>query len=102
MRKITLYVGLFDKDTHTQLINTLSAYQVVSNIVPDCTITEGKGKYTHIDGSVVIEPTLIVEILHFGENFDKEYYTKLANKIKVALNQESVAYQEQEIESELI
>lgn len=102
MRKITLYVGLFDKDTHTQLINTLSAYQVVSNIVPDCTITEGKGKYTHADGSVVIEPTLIVEILHFGENFDKEYYTKLANKIKVALNQESVAYQEQEIKSELI
>lgn len=102
MRKITLYVGLFDKDTHTQLINTLDAYRVVSNIVPDCTITEGRGKYTHQDGSIVIEPTLIVEMLHFGDNFDKSYYTKLGDKIKVALNQESVAYQEQEIESELI
>lgn len=102
MRKITLYVGLFDKDTHTQLFNTLDAYRVVSNIVPDCTITEGRGKYTHVDGTVVIEPTLIVEMLHFCDSFDKGYYTKLADKIKVALNQESVAYQEQEIVSELI
>lgn len=102
MLKHILYVGLFDKDTHTQLINTMSAFRMVSNLVPDCTITEGRGKYTHEDGTVVIEPTLIVEILDFDGTVSKESLKPMVESIKTALNQETVAYQKQQIESELM
>lgn len=103
MRKLTLYVGLNDKDTKLQEISTLDAYKVVGNILErDCTITEGRGVYTHEDGTQVFEVSLVVEILDFDNSLTKEWVLEVASKIKVALNQESVAFQETEVKSELI
>ena len=49
--KFNLYIGLNDKDTKQQEILTTDAYKIVGGIVGDCTITEGKGLYTHTDGT---------------------------------------------------
>jgi hypothetical protein len=103
MRKITLYIGLNDKDAKAQLIGTLEAYRVVNNILAtDSTITECRGVYTHEDGTITTEKTLEVVLLDFDGTLDKKWVIGKANRIKEALNQESVAYQEEEIVSELI
>ena len=103
MKKITLYVGLADKDTKTQKINTLDAYGVVNNILQaDATITECRGIYTHEGGDVVIENTLEIVLLDFNGTMSRAWIVAKADAIKVALNQESVALQEEEIKSELL
>ena len=103
MRKITLYIGLNDKDSKIQEINTIDAYKLVSNVIGvDSTITEGRGIYKHEDGTVVSETSLIVELLDFCNALDKGWIKSKINQIKTLLNQESVAVQYQEVESELI
>lgn len=103
MKKITLYIGLNDKETKTQLISTLDAYRLVNNILStDSTITECKGVYTHDDGSITTENTLEVVLLDFDGKLDKGWVISKVNAIKLALNQEAIAYQEQQIESELL
>lgn len=103
MKRITLYIGLNDRETKTQLIGTLDAYHIVNNILGmDSTITECKGIYTHEDGIITTENTLEVVLLDFDNRLDMKTIKSKTDKIKVALNQESIAYQEQEIVSELI
>lgn len=103
MRKITLYVGLADKDTKTQKINTLDAYGVINNILQaDATISECRGIYTHEGGDVVIENTLEIVLLDFMGTMSRAWIVQKADAIKAALNQESVAVQEEEIKSELL
>lgn len=103
MRKITFYVGLADKDTKTQKINTLDAYGVVNNILQaDATISECRGVYTHEGGDVVIENTLEIVLLDFNGTMGRAWIIQKADAIKAALNQESVAVQEEEIKSELL
>ena len=103
MKKITLYIGLNDKDTKSQLISTLDAYRIVNNILEtDSTITECKGVYTHKDKTITVENTLEVVLLDFDNNLNRDWVRNKTDKIKLALNQESIAYQEQDIMSELI
>ena len=103
MKKITLYVGLNDKDTKLQEVKTLDAYKMVSNLIGvGCTITEGRGIYKHEDGTVVSEVSLIVEMLDFDNTLSKGWVRSKVEQIKTLLNQESVAVQEQEVVSELI
>lgn len=101
MDKYILYVGLNDKDTKTQKIDTLSAYNLTNNIllnyVEGATITQSKGIYKHNNGNVVIENTLIIELLFT----DKTTVETIAKELKIALNQESIAIQKQTIESYL-
>lgn len=103
MKKITLYIGLNDRETKTQLISTLDAYRLVNNILStDSTITECKGVYTHDDGSITTENTLEVVLLDFDGSLNMGWVKSKATAIKLALNQEAIAYQEEEIKSELI
>lgn len=103
MRKITLYIGLNDKDTKLQEVNTLDAYKMVSNVIGvGCTITEGRGIYKHDDGTVVSEVSLVVELLDFDNTLSKEWVKSKVEQVKTILNQESVAVQEQEVKSELM
>lgn len=103
MKKITLFIGLNDKETKTQLISTLDAYRIVNNILgTDSTITECKGVYTHDDGAITTENTLEVVLLDFKGNLNREWVLDKVQQIKLSLNQESVAYQEQQIKSELL
>lgn len=103
MKKITLYIGLNDKDSKVQEVSTLDAYKMVSNIIGvGSTITEGRGIYKHEDGTVVSEVSLIVELLDFDNTLSKGWVKNKVEVIKAMLNQESVAVQEQEVVSELI
>lgn len=99
MKKWTMCVGLLDKDTKHQEINLIDAFKVVSNIFAEttggATITEGRGVYTHDDGTVVVEPTLVCTV--YGRTLVE--IKSAADLIKVALNQESVAIEETESNS---
>lgn len=103
MKKHTFYIGLNDKDTKTQLFSTLDAYRITTNILGvDSTIKECKGVYTHEDGTITTENTLEVVLLDFNDALTDRWIAEKANAIKQALNQESIAHQEENIKSELI
>lgn len=90
MTKTTMCIGLLDKDSKHQEITTLDAYKIAANIFAattgGATITEGTGVYTHDDGTIVIEPTLVCVI--YGST--TESIEKAAVQLKTALNQEAV------------
>lgn len=102
MKKFTLYLGLNDKDTKTQQISTLEAYKVVTNILANDfdggTIFEAQGIYKHEDGTIVVETTLRIEIL-FAE---LPQIKELVATLKKIFNQESIAVQEEVINSSLM
>lgn len=83
-------VGLFDQKSKKQEISTADALQTITRYVIDhCgggTITTGNGVYTHEDGTVVVEPSIIIKIV--GAKF--EDVGNLVEDIKTFLNQESV------------
>lgn len=83
-------VGLFDQKSKKQEISTPDALEKVTRYVIDhCgggTITTGNGVYTHEDGTIVVEPSIIIKIV--GAKF--EQIGKLVDDIKIFLNQESV------------
>lgn len=93
MKKIIIYLGLFDQTTKKQEISTLDAYKIASNLLTDIigfgTITEAMGVYTHDDGTIVNEPTLRIEV----SNIDIESMKRLAIALKSTFNQESVAFE---------
>lgn len=101
MKKTTLFIGLNDKDSKRQEIPTLEAYKVIANIcaheIGGATITEGTGVYTHEDGTVVVETTLVCQI--FGVSSDAEEIKSAIKQIKSALNQESIAVEDTETKS---
>lgn len=101
MEKFILYVGLNDKKTKTQKIQTLDAYAIVNNLlltyVEGATVTQGQGIYKHENGNFVIENTLIIELLFT----DEQTIQKIANDLKRILNQETIAIQKQVIDSYL-
>ena len=101
MKKFTLYMGLNDKDTKVQVISTIEAYKVVSNIIAKDfgggTIFEAQGIYKHDDGKIVFEKTLRIEILFAEEPQIKA----LVAELKKIFNQESIAVQVDDINSDL-
>lgn len=100
--KYTFYVGLNDKDTHVQEIGTLSASKMVQNVFikHECgaTITDGKGVYAHDDGTIVAEETLIVQVYEFGNPVPIK---DICQDLKAILNQESIAVEKTETDSQL-
>lgn len=102
MNKFILYLGLNDKDKKIQLINTIEAYKICNNILMHytngATIFEASGIYKHDNGEFTIEKTLRIELLFV----DKKTVVSIVNDLKKAFNQESVAIQEQKIDSELL
>lgn len=98
MEKFTLYVGLLDKDTKKQEVSTSEVYKKLSQIIGDCTISQSIGYYTHNNGDKISEESLRVEILFKTY----EEVKMLCRLIKREFNQESVALERTEIESELV
>lgn len=102
IKKFTLYLGLNDKDSKQQEIATVEAYKIVSNLISadfdGGTIFEAKGIYKHEDGIIVTETTLRIELL-FAE---REQIKTLCATLKKLFNQESIAVQEEVINSELL
>jgi uncharacterized lipoprotein YmbA len=101
MDKFTLYLGLNDKDTKTQLVSTLEAYKVINNVllqyVDGATIFEARGIYKHDDGTFTTENTFRIELLFVETETVKE----IVKVLKAMLNQESIAVQHEIVESEL-
>ena len=99
MEKITLYVGLNDKDTKQQKIATLEAVKIVENLISDIagggTIYNATGIYKHDSGEIVIENTLRIELIECPELA----LNKLINTLKSVLNQESIIKQIESINS---
>lgn len=100
MKKYLLFLGLNDKDSKRQEINTLDCYKMLMNYFTDgATITEATGFYRHDDGTLVIERSLKIEILDFLENFNLIH---AVDDLKRMFNQESIAVETQEINSKLM
>lgn len=99
--KFTLFVGLNDKDSKQQEINTVDAYKIISNMITISfdggTISEATGIYKHIDGTFTTETTLRIEILFASMEQIRPFVTEL----KKVLNQETIAIQKEVINSEL-
>lgn len=103
IKKYVLFVGLFDKDTKTQKIDSLTAANIINNIIitnglDGATVSNATGIYKHTNGQIIIEPSVRVELLFTTEKQIKNICTA----IKTALNQESVAVESQIINSRLI
>ncbi len=100
MEKVTLYVGLNDKDTKTQKIDTVEAVKIVTNLVCNIcgggTIYNATGVYTHDNGDIVIENTLRIELI----DCTAAALTALIDTLKSVLNQESIIKQCESINSE--
>ena len=105
MEKITISIGLLDKDSKTQLINNDDAMQKVN----DCflsrldafTVYFAKGVYTHDNGQQVQENTIRVEVVAFNDN-DYNNTIQSIKEVKKALNQESILLEKQAKDSYLI
>lgn len=102
MTKYTLYIGLNDKDTKTQRIDTVEASKIVQNVLTDTTgggtIYSATGVYRHDNGAVVIENTLRVELVAVA----MEAVHGAIDIIKAALNQESIILQTENVQSVFI
>lgn len=102
MKKYTVYIGLNDQDSKVQIITTENALTLAENIFCEycggATLTTGRGVYTHDDGQKVIENTIIAAV--FG--CELESVKRAALECKRALNQESVALECYEVESNFI
>ena len=102
MEKFTLYLGLNDKDTKKQEINTIEAYKIVNNVVNNycdgATIYECQGIYKHDNGTIVFEKTLKIELMFV----DRLTVVSLVKDLNEIFNQESIVLQKEIVESELI
>ena len=97
-KKYILNVGLNDKDTKLQKIDSIEAYKIVENTLLNnglngYTIYQGKGLYKHDNGEITQENTLIIEVLFATDDI----INKIIKILKQVLNQESILKQVQEI-----
>lgn len=96
-----LYMGLNDKDTKRQEISTDEAYNIFNGLVlrmfDGATVWSAKGVYTHDDGTQVSENTLCCELV-FADYIKAK---KFVQQLKQIFNQESIAVQVVEVDSEL-
>lgn len=101
--KYSLYIGLNDKDTKTQKIDTLEAYKILCNLlksynVEGFTVYNAHGFYVHDDGTFTIENTLKVELMFIEE----KTVDNIIKQLKTIFNQESIIKQVEEVTSELV
>lgn len=101
--KVIFYVGLNDKDSKTQLIDSITASRIVERVfsrheVDGATTSFARGIYKHGDGTVVTEETIMVQVFEFGEPID---VAAICEDLKRLLNQESIAVERQETNSKL-
>ena len=92
-----LFLGLNDKNTKQQEIDTVNAYKITMRAViragyTGATITEATGFYTHDDGATVIEKSLRIDIIDANERKT----AALIEDLKNLFNQESILLQRTE------
>lgn len=101
--KYSLYLGLNDKDTKTQKIDTLEAYKILCNLlksynVEGFTVYNAHGFYMHDDGTFTTENTLKIELMFI----DEKIVDNIIKQCKIIFNQETIIKQIEEVTSELV
>lgn len=101
--KYSLYIGLNDKDTKTQKIDTLEAYKILCNLlksynIEGFTVYNAHGFYVHDDGTYTVENTLKVELMFI----DEITIDNIIKQLKIIFNQESIIKQVEKVTSELV
>lgn len=101
--KYSLYLGLNDKDTKTQKIDTLEAYKILCNLlksynIEGFTVYNAHGFYVHDDGTFTTENTLKIELMFINEKTVDD----IIKQLKIIFNQESVIKQVEEVTSTLV
>lgn len=101
MYKYNIYIGMFDKDTKTQVLSNtefLNAVRKVMrlNFIHNYTIIKAKGHYKS-NTMTVCEPTIIIEIIVKDVTIEQLFNT-IKTMLCKELNQESVLITKQKIE----
>lgn len=101
--KYSLYLGLNDKDTKTQKIDTLEAYKILCNLlksynVEGFTVYNAHGFYVHDDGTFTLENTLKIELMFV----DEKTIDNIIKQCKIIFNQECIIKQVEEVTSEMV
>ena len=96
--KYQLYLGLNDKDTKLQKIDTVEAYKMVENIllnneITGYTIYQARGVFKHENGAITQENTLIIEMIFVEE----ELVDDIIQTLKTIFNQESIMKTKQDM-----
>ena len=96
MIKYNIYLGLNDKDTLKQMIDTTKAKKEVYNIllknnIKAYTIYLVNGVFTNEENEITKEKTLKIEVL----DIKKDDIIKSIKELKKVLNQESVLLEEE-------
>lgn len=84
-----MYIGLNDKDEKRQKIATAEAVRMIAEAVGDCTLSERRGAWRGM-----VENTIVCEIM-FTPFEDAE-------RLKRALNQESIIIERARVHSEAV
>lgn len=97
--KYQLYLGLNDKDTKLQRIDTIEAYKMVENIllnndITGYTIYQARGVFKHDDNTITQENTLVIEMIFVDEDLVDE----LIYMLKATFNQESIMKTKQDMQ----
>lgn len=103
MYKYNIYVGMFDKDTKTQVLSNTEFLNTVRKVmrfmhIDNYSIYKCKGHYKYKDGKIVCEPSLNIEIIEHEIWTNFLYINDLKRMLCDTLNQESVLITEQSIE----
>lgn len=101
--KHTFFIGLNDKDSKLQEVNTIDAARIVERVfvahgADGATISGARGVYKHADGTIVCEETVMVQVFEFGDPIDVK---GICGDLKKMLNQESIAVESTETNSAL-
>ena len=95
-RKLTFYVGLFDRHTKVQKWSMIEAFKIVESVTASQfgggTVSESTGIYQHNDGTVVVEPSIRIEV------YSDEPYWVYVSTLKNFFNQESILVEESQIQ----
>ena len=106
MTNYTLVLGLFDKDTKKQEIGTVEATKKVQRVVTSYigfgTISDAQGIYTHVNGEMVIEPSIRIEVLATEDFINDSLIKEVAEVLKAEFNQESILFQKVETKADFI
>lgn len=107
MHEYMLTVGLFDKDTKKQMVETNAAKEALDNILIKkygmfaYTMMDCQGVYTmDSDGSLVHEPSIRIELV--VDECINDTIRAIVNDIKTELNQESVMVKHTEADIDFI
>ena len=102
MEKVKFSIGLFDKDSRRQEIDTYEAIILIKQTLlaigaVGLSIYVGKGVYMYDDGTLMREPSVFAEVY----NLNNESIQKAVEFLKKELNRESIMVEHSNVKIDL-